>query len=94
MPSLSQLPPVPTFEGSRRLTGPNLYFTQGGAVLQTLMPVDAVLQARWQAHVAQARQRDRDEPSTVGTRAGDFSIAGKYRDVPLVPADDGSGLGL
>lgn len=77
MPSLSQLPPVPTFEGSRRLTGPNLYFTQGGAVLQTLMPVDAVLQARWQAHVAQARQRLGwpQAPAVVRPHAGGAALA-------------------
>ena len=46
----------PSFEDSRRLTGPNLYFADCGAVLMTLAgpPTDAQL-AHWREHVAIAR---------------------------------------
>lgn len=46
------------FDDSRRLTGSNVYFADGGAVLETTasIDVDASLIARWQQRVGQARQ--------------------------------------
>ena len=43
------------FEGSRRLTGANLFFAGTGAQLETLEPLDAALTAEWQARVRWAR---------------------------------------
>lgn len=44
------------FDGSRRLTGSNLFFASTGAVLETLaVEVDATLQAEWRSRVARAR---------------------------------------
>jgi UDP-N-acetylmuramyl tripeptide synthase len=44
------------FDGSRRLTGSNLFFASTGAVLETLaVEVDPTLQAEWRSRVARAR---------------------------------------
>ncbi|MFN0184740.1 MAG: Mur ligase family protein [Aquabacterium sp.] len=67
----------PHFTSSRRLTGPNLYFAQGGAVLQAPCPVDAALATRWLGHVAQARQHLGwpDAPAVVRHHAGGAALA-------------------
>lgn len=44
----------PPFEGSRRLTGPNLYFAGCGAVLETTLVPEAKQLAEWQERVAWA----------------------------------------
>lgn len=45
------------FEDSRRLTGPNLYFRQAGAALESAkgVPFDEAVLARWQHNIADAR---------------------------------------
>jgi cyanophycin synthetase len=44
------------FDGSRRLTGSNLFFASTGAVLETLsVEIDATLQAEWRNRVVRAR---------------------------------------
>ena len=44
------------FDGSRRLTGSNLFFASTGAVLETLgVEVDPTLQAEWRSRVVRAR---------------------------------------
>lgn len=50
-------PPLP-FEGSRRLTGPNRYFTAPGVVLETApgVAVDAAILARWADNVRALRE--------------------------------------
>jgi len=44
------------FDGSRRLTGSNLFFASTGAVLETLgVEIDPTLQAEWRSRVVRAR---------------------------------------
>ncbi|MBS0445088.1 MAG: Mur ligase [Proteobacteria bacterium] len=47
----------PAYDDSRRLTGPNLFFFDCGAVLETRpdVVVDAAFEAAWRARIAQAR---------------------------------------
>lgn len=44
-----------SFEGSRRLTGPNLFSSRPGAVLEALGPVASDCLARWRRYVQHAR---------------------------------------
>src|SRR5690606_15695032 len=54
--TMTDVAPSP-FDDSRRLTGPNLYFAETGAALETLVgtPVPEALLASWQTRLAQAR---------------------------------------
>ncbi len=42
---------APAFDDSRRLTGPNLFFADSGALLDTALPVDAGREAGWRARL-------------------------------------------
>ena len=47
----------PPFDDLRRLTGPNLYFSEPGAVLETMVgaPVAPALIDAWKRRIARAR---------------------------------------
>ena len=69
--------PPPPFDDSRRLTGPNLHLPQGGALLDTSLPVSAGQEAAWRSSVAEARRALGwpDAPLSVRRFAGGASLA-------------------
>jgi len=62
------VPELP-FEGSRRLTGPNLHFADGGAVLETRAPLTEAVRAGWRARVAASCARLGWDPAPLVVRS-------------------------
>ena len=69
----------PPFDDLRRLTGPNLYFAEPGAVLETMVgaPVAPALIDAWKRRIARARTALGwpDGPVTVREHASGASLA-------------------